>query len=222
MRIVIGAATAVLAFVLIGNGNVFTSVRYALRRAVGNEQGRVETALQEEIVSLKAELETRAAGSRSADAKQGLAAPVFSTYPYNTKHALSIGAGSEDGVRVSDAVVQNGILIGQVSEANESFSIARTIFDPNWEFPVRIGSRRTDALLRGGPQPRLTLIPKEAPPVRGDVVVTAFSGIPYGIPVGTVEDVIDAGGEPFVEATVAIPYIINRILDVVILDARHG
>jgi len=145
-----------------------------------------------------------------------LAAKIFSTYPFNLKNQLTLNAGEKQGVKKGMAVaVGENILVGQVIEVFENHSAARTIFDPKWQMPVRIGSEEINGLLQGGNEPRITLI--EKPVKTGDVVYSAAVDFPYGLKIGEVSEIKETSSGIFKEAGVKLPYNINELREINIL-----
>ncbi|MEK7163031.1 MAG: rod shape-determining protein MreC, partial [Patescibacteria group bacterium] len=95
---------------------------------------------------------------------------VFSTYPFNIKNQISINAGEKQGIKISAPVILGkDILVGQVIEVFENYSVVKTIFDPNWQLPVRIGKDEINGLFQGGGEPKINLIDKEKPVQAGDI-----------------------------------------------------
>jgi cell shape-determining protein MreC len=141
----------------------------------------------------------------AAAAWNGVSAPVYSQYPFNLKNELTIAAGSADGIGTGDAAVADGFLIGVVTEASANSATVRTIFDGRFQLPVRIGVTGADALLRGGNDPRLMLIAVDAPVGERDEVRSAASGMPYGLPLGSLQGLHDSADKAFREASLLAP-----------------
>ncbi len=144
-----------------------------------------------------------------------ISAKVFSVYPFNNKNSIVLGAGQKDGVK-KYAVVSWGenILIGQVSEVSDKWSSAKTVFDPDWQFPVRIGEKEIDGLLQGGSVPRIALISKDKEISSGDLVYSAGADLPYGIKIGEVGEIREKQSEVFKEAILKFPYNLNDLRNV--------
>lgn len=142
---------------------------------------------------------------------------VYSSYPFNSKGEIAIAAGQNRGIKPGDAIVINGnILVGQVRSVFESSSVVTTIFDPSWEVQVRIGSQEVDALMRGGNELKLTLIPNNEYIEEGDIIVVAGQRLPYGLEIGFVGNVETLPGEVFQEAIVEPSVQLNKLRDVAI------
>ena len=140
---------------------------------------------------------------------------VYSSYPLNGRGEIIIAAGSKDGVSNGDAVVyRENILVGRVRSVFDKSSIVTTIFDPSWEIPVRIGTPEIDALMQGGNELKLTLIPSEDYVQEGDAVVSAGDIVPYGLEVGFVKTVNRVPGESFQSAVLEPGFKIKNLRDV--------
>jgi rod shape-determining protein MreC len=107
------------------------------------------------------------------------------------RQRLVLDAGSDAGVRVGQALIDSGGVMGQVVEVQPHRSIALLITDPDHAVPVQVarsglrtiayGTGRTDVLT-------LPNIPQSADVKVGDVLITSGIGgrFPAGFPVGTV------------------------------------
>lgn len=152
------------------------------------------------------------------DGREVLVAQIYSTYPFNHRNLLTINAGTEDGVAAGMPITADGnFLLGQVVEVSEKTSVARTIFDQDFSFSVRLGTNKTDALLAGGQTPKLTLLEKAAEIQEGDPVYSAGTGIPYGLKIGLVGAIKNLSAGSFKEAELQLPYQINNLREVAIL-----
>jgi len=143
---------------------------------------------------------------------------IYSTYPFNTRGLIAVNAGSRDGIAVGMAVTVDGFtFLGQVEKTEASQSLVRTIFDPGWQVPVKIGSHSVDALLVGGREPHLTLIVKSGAFAEGDPIYVGSRDFPYGLKIGEVRNIKGDGGSAFFESDIALPYEPARLNEVWIL-----
>lgn len=139
-------------------------------------------------------------------------ARVLSEYPLNVKSRITLNVGSADGVKNGAAVIWGSkILVGVVVDVFSRTSVVKTVYDPEWQTPVRIGKNETDGLLIGGVAPAITLIPRIKPVAAGDVVYSAGADIPYGLEVGTVRSISQDAGGAFQTAKVDIGFNINDL-----------
>ncbi|MDP3947681.1 MAG: rod shape-determining protein MreC [bacterium] len=177
-------------------------------------------ALRSENLALRAALEEREAFEAIIPdlTKQGVPAGVFSSYPFNFRNVLMLSLGTNGGVRKGAAVVFRGALVGQVTEISPRTSVARTMYDPRLELPVRIGVRGVDAILKGGTAPHLTLIAKDATVTAGDIVIVTDPALPLGLVIGEVKEVTNEPSAPFKEAALSFPYRIQALRFVSVLE----
>lgn len=137
-------------------------------------------------------------------------ANIFSTYPFNMKDTISIDRGSDDGVAgAMVATVADSILLGQVIGVDKHSAVIRTIFDPNWQLPVRIGPDNINGLFEGGNDPRVVLVERSVK--TGDGVFSAAKEFPMGIKIGEIKEIKEDAGGIFKEATVRTPYAMNEL-----------
>ncbi len=145
-------------------------------------------------------------------------AMVYSRYPMNFRNELLVNAGSENGVTNGDAVVFQGMLIGQVMTVFGEQSLVQTIFDNDIRMPVRIGSGGVNGLLQGGSYPIVGSIASNAPIDPNAIVYSAAPGIPYAIPIAQVVATSTSPDSLFQQATLDFPYDVNNIETVLIVQ----
>jgi cell shape-determining protein MreC len=136
----------------------------------------------------------------------GVRAPVFSRYPFNLKNQILVAAGSKDGIEEGDVALYQGAILGTVAKVYKDSALVQTIFDSRFKSPVRVGVEGADALLVGGTQPRLTLIPAASNISNSDTVYSAAEGMPYGIGIGAISNLHDAPDSMFKDASLRLPY----------------
>lgn len=134
-------------------------------------------------------------------------AKVYSNYPVNNANQILVHAGANSGIKLGAvATTGEGIFIGEVIEVFDKMSVVRTIFDPDWELPVKIGAGRVDALLVSGVLPKLTLISKNKTVSVGAPIYLADKNYPYGLTVGIVSEIEASENERFDSALLSTPY----------------
>ena len=107
-----------------------------------------------------------------------------------------IDKGSNDGISVGDAVIDQRGLVGRVDDVFRNSARVRLIFDPNVTISVQDEVTSQTGLLSGDNDTLILRIFDAEEPVReGNVIVTAGSRFPPGIVVGTVKETAadDAG-----------------------------
>ncbi len=178
-----------------------------------NQQEQKE--LQLENKDLKARL-WRLEKTQSNNNSSIISAKIHSRYPFNDKSIISISAGKQSGVSPGMAVtVKEGLLIGKVTKAFSRYSLVETIFNPDWQLPIRIGEAEIESLLTGGSELKVTLIAKDKKLESGDRVFAASKDFPYGLTIGDLE-ILKPGSSAgvFHEAVVKVPYNLNELSDV--------
>ncbi|PIR88177.1 MAG: hypothetical protein COU10_00690 [Candidatus Harrisonbacteria bacterium CG10_big_fil_rev_8_21_14_0_10_45_28] len=165
--------------------------------------------LQLENQDLRAQIEILR--NRPAVIKDGgitmILAKVYSNYPVNNANKILVHAGTDSGLEIGAvATTGEGIFLGEVVEVFDKISVVRTIFDPDWELPVKIGASRVDALLVSGILPKLTLISKNKTVSVGAPIYLADKNYPYGLTIGTVSEVVASENERFDSALLSTPY----------------
>lgn len=181
------------------------------------------TAAQIENQSLRAQLEMALSRPEFVrdGARQYLAVPVYSVYPLNNDNHIVVAAGASEGVQEGMVVLaEPGIFLGEVAKVYAHQSEVRTIYDPGWELPVKIGPDRLDSLLVGGREPQLTLISKKKPAAAGMNAYTAAKKYPYSLLLGTMGDPADSEQNLFQEASLQVPYVLSDLSRVYILEAH--
>lgn len=200
--------------------------------APGTPAGRdANRALTFENESLKAELAKVRIVAKYIPSYSGTMIPafVYSRYPFNLKNELLVTAGSDRGVQTGQAAVTASdasssalMFAGKVENVYSDTSLVETIFDVRFQVPVRIGDSGASALLKGGNNPKLALIPKTAKIAEGAIVYSADAGGPYGLPIGTLKNLRLAQDQLFQEADVEVPYNAGDLQTVFILSEHHA
>lgn len=137
---------------------------------------------------------------------------TYSNYPFNNKNQILIAAGIKDGLRQGQtALPQPGIFLGAVILTEENKAKVRTIFDFNWELPVKVGEEKIDGLLIGGHTPSVTLISKSKNVQIGDPITLASPDFPIGLTIGLVREVLKDKEDLFQEAKIRFSYNLSEI-----------
>lgn len=118
-------------------------------------------------------------------------APVLNIDLDPTRQRLVLDAGSRDGVRIGQAVIDAGGLMGQIIQTTPSHSIALLLTDPDHAVPVVVARNGVRLIAYGrGRSDRLELsdVPLNSGVEVGDTIVTSGLGghFPAGFPVGTI------------------------------------
>ena len=137
----------------------------------------------------------------------GAAVIAYPSTPF-VQH-LDIAAGSADGIRVNDPVVNGDGLIGRITKVSERTAQVTLLTDEKSAVSAAVLGRRAAGTIRreraGSDLLVLDLVPKQFDVRKGDAVTTAGSArgealrslYPRGIPIGTVAFVGQTDIDPF-------------------------
>ena len=121
----------------------------------------------------------------------------------NFDETFVINKGKNDGIKLKQAVITKDGLLGHISSVTEGTSVVTTILDPNVSVGVEIASVNKNALVKGDfslkneGKLKLTYIPIDTEVTVSEIVYTSGIGevYPKGIPVGTIEKVVNKKNE---------------------------
>ena len=107
--------------------------------------------------------------------------------------SFTINKGSEDGIKVNDAVIYSEYLIGVVTEVNPTSSVVRSIFDPSVNvaaYDIRTGELGYVSSTYNG-NCRLTGLDRNTSVSKGGIICTSGTGgiFPKDLIIGTVSTV---------------------------------
>lgn len=126
-----------------------------------------------------------------------VAARIASSGSSTFDHVRYINKGSDDGISLGDAVIDERGLVGRIDLVLGTRSRVRLILDPNVEVGVLDLATSQTGIVRGNNEDPLVLrmFDAEEPARAGNVIVTAGSRFPPGITVGTIDETAtdDAG-----------------------------
>jgi cell shape-determining protein MreC len=166
--------------------------------------------LRAENTALKSALSLARPAINTAPQKEGalIFADVFAAYPFTGRSSVRVTKGAIDGMRVGyPATFGGSVLVGQVTEVHNRYSIVRMVGSPEWQIPVRVGPHKVAGLLVGGTIPRISMLAADKSIVVGDVIIAASNDLPYGLVIGTVSSLsTEAMGGVFKDAVVTFSY----------------
>lgn len=158
--------------------------------------------------------------------------------PANT---VTIGIGSDNGVRVNDAVVapvtDGGGLVGRVEQVTAGQALVQVLLDPDTGVTAQVqgeqGALGTIVPAAGSPgQLSLIEVPATAPVKNGDTVVTTGfntgrlkSIYPDGIPIGRIEGLklSDQSGTATYSSIQVTPFVdFGNLNSVIVLETQHS
>ena len=151
-------------------------------------------------------------------------APVLDLDLDPTRHRLVLDAGSRDGVRQGQVVIDAGGVLGQIIDVKPMHAIALLITDPDHAIPVAVlrNGVRLVALGRGrSDRLELASVPLSSDVKVGDVLVSSGLGerFPAGFPVGTVVALKPDDSRAFLVGVVKPAAQLDRGRDVLLV--RH-
>lgn len=117
----------------------------------------------------------------------------------NWSQTFRINIGSNDGIKINQAVVHQNGLVGFISNVSEDTSTVTTILDPSASVSVNISTINEPAVLQGdltlksSNKLKLVFIPLDAQVSIADVLYTSGLGFNYpsSIPVGKIIEVVN-------------------------------
>ncbi|MCL6712419.1 rod shape-determining protein MreC [Pseudomonas sp. R2.Fl] len=149
-------------------------------------------------------------------------APILDIDLDPTRQRLVLDAGSGDGVRIGQPVIDAGGLMGQITQVTPAHAIVLLLTDPDHAVPVVVASSGVRLIAYGrGRSDLLELadIPLNSGVKVGDVVVTSGLGgrFPAGFPVGTVTALRPDDSHAFLVGDVRPAAQLDRGRDVLLL-----
>ena len=103
-------------------------------------------------------------------------------------HSMLLNAGHVDGIEKGNAVLFNGIFIGQILKVGKKSSRVLLISDVNSKIPIVVSNNRIPSILTGENLvlPSLQFLPNNVEIDNGSIVQTSGHGglLPAGLPIG--------------------------------------
>lgn len=134
-------------------------------------------------------------------------ANVMSVNPTNFVKTIVVDAGKNNGIKIGSAVVNDaGLLLGKVIELNDETSTVLLLTDSNSSVVGITQDSRATGTVKGnrGLALEVTALPQEVEVKDGERMVTAGveEGIPKGILIGQISDLVENDNQLFKEAKV--------------------
>jgi len=141
------------------------------------------------------------------------------------RNFIVLNKGGQDGAYVGQAIIDAEGIIGQVTRDRHYEAEAMLITDIDHATPVELARNRLRTIAVGtGELNRLSLpfLPISADVREGDLLISSGLGgtFPPGYPVGTVGEVRDITGQPFLEIDAEPAAALNKIREVLLLKPR--
>lgn len=149
-------------------------------------------------------------------------APILDVDLDPSRQRLVLDAGSRDGVRVGQSVIDAGGLIGQVTVVTPMHSTVLLLTDASHAIPVTVARTGVRLVVYGegrSDELRLPSIPLSSDIEVGDLLVTSGLGarFPSGFPVGTITDLQPDDSRAFLVGAVRPAAQLDRGRDVLLL-----
>ena len=113
---------------------------------------------------------------------------VIATSSGGFLHSALLEAGTEQGIRVGQPVINADGVLGRIVEAGRRTSRLLLLTDINSRVPVMIGTNQVRAIMAGDnlPEPRIALLPQGAKLDNGEEITTSGLGgmFPRGLRIG--------------------------------------
>lgn len=154
-------------------------------------------------------------------------APILDIDLDPSRQRLILASGSNEGVRVGEAVIDAGGLIGQIVQTSATNSTVLLITDPDHAVPAMIGRNNVRLVVYGNGHPdalELVNVPLNADVKVGDEVVTSGLGgrFPAGFPIGTVTELHHDDSRTFLVGTLKPAAQLDRGRDVLLLKSDQA
>lgn len=151
-----------------------------------------------------------------------ISANVIGRDPAQWNHALLIDRGTEEGVKVGNAVVASSGVVGRIIESGAHLSKVLLLTDPNSKMTAYLQSSRYEGVVMGvgTDQCRMKYLPLDAAIGVGEVVLTAGFGkiFPKGLVIGTVSEVWKETGQMYQAASIRPSADLQRLEEVLCLE----
>ncbi|WP_425602285.1 rod shape-determining protein MreC [Luteimonas aquatica] len=149
-------------------------------------------------------------------------APILDIDLDPTRQRLILNAGSRNGVRLGQSVIDAGGLVGQIIEVTPTTATVLLITDPDHAVPVAVARNGVRLIAYGkGRSDELDLanIPLSSDVKEGDVIITSGIGgrFPAGFPVGEVAELHPDDSRAFLVGKLKPAAQLDRGRDVLLL-----
>lgn len=174
--------------------------------------------MEVENQGLKNELETIKARTALSSDFSYKEFSIYSAYPFNDRRLIVIDGGSNHGLKPEMPVLAaEGVLLGKIKSVKSFQSVVQTVFDPDWRLSVAIGNESEQGLLKGGSEPILELIFKEAVLKTGDRVLNTSPEYPLHLLIGSLISIKSDQNNLWLSAGLAVPYDLENLRTVLVV-----
>ena len=127
--------------------------------------------------------------------------------------SVIIDKGERDGVKLTNAVMAQGVVIGTVQSLRSKESTVSLIQDQDFRLDVAIDNKERGVLKGGINGPYIDRVLPDVQITEGQLITTGVSNINIasGLPVGRTIGVINGSDDVFQKVQVAIPFLVNQV-----------
>lgn len=145
-----------------------------------------------------------------------LAASIVARSSGLFNRAVVLNRGSDDGVKLNNAILAQGVIIGTVQSVNKNESTVLLIQDQDFRLDVAIDGGERGVLKGGINGPYVDRVLPGVKIVQGQLVSSGISNqsIPSGLPVGRTVGVLKDSDEVFQKVQIAVPILVNQVSSV--------
>jgi rod shape-determining protein MreC len=151
---------------------------------------------------------------------QLIPATVMSYAPSGLYQAIILDKGERDGIKMDQAVVSGGYLVGKVKKVSDHSSEVWLLSNRNLVIPVTLSNSQTVGILKGSIRGLIVEnIPLDTKVDIGESIATSsLEGVvPNGIAVGKVEEIISSKEEIFITLRISSPINASNLTTVFII-----
>lgn len=173
-------------------------------------KAQVATLENENVIAKKVSAELNSSGA----GREVLVSRIIGRTPQTFSENLIIDRGTDDSLKVGQAVLSNGYLIGTISRVDGATSEVHLITNHDSLIPAILSTSRESGLVQGGLEGlSLTEIPVDSTVAVGDKVITSGLGndLPAGILIGDVYQVVKGDKGLFQSAKVNSPIEVSQL-----------
>lgn len=146
---------------------------------------------------------------------------VLAKDPQGITDTLVIDCGEQDGVRVGEAVLGSGYLVGKIIFTSKNSATVQLLSSPDSSVDIEISKNGARGLVKGsfGSGAIIDLITQSAELNNGDLIVTAGinADIPKGILVGSVGEIVSGKSDLFKKSTLLVPVDLRDLTYVMVV-----
>lgn len=145
-----------------------------------------------------------------------LAASIVARSSGLFNRAVVLNRGSDDGIRINNAILAQGVIIGTVKSVNTNESTVLLVQDQDFRLDVAIDGGERGVLKGGINGPYIDRVLPGVKIVQGQLVSSGISNqsIPSGLPVGRTVGVLENSDEVFQKVQISVPILVNQVSSV--------